>query len=286
MRALRFSAVLGFRIEKETEKAIFENKELLLNIAGERIFAELKKLLLGDYCENVLLKYKEVLAVVIPELEACFDFEQRSKWHLYDVYTHSVKSVAISPEKDYMRFSLLLHDIGKPYCKTTDANGQDHFKGHPVISAELAQKALSRFNPSNDFKNKVLTLISNHDYFITRKRSNIKKWLRLLGEELTYDYIDLKIADLKTHNLELSQHEIDELYYIKDLTKEIIESNEPYKISDLKINGFDLQKIGYKGAEISYELEKLIKDVSGNPELNKKENLLHLAKQDYKKELS
>ena len=282
MRALRFASVLGFEIEEQTSKAIFDNKELLKNIAGERTYAELLKLLCGDFCETILLKYREVLAVIIPELAPCFDFPQNSKWHIYDVYTHIVKSITFTPKKDYMRLAMLFHDTGKPFCQTTDENGQDHFKGHPAVSVEKAQAALARFHASNDMKNKVLTLIEYHDYYITEKPSNIKRWLRTLGEELTLDYIEFKIADLQSHNLDLSQHEIETLKRIKFQTAEIIKSGEPYKISDLAVNGNDLKQIGYEGREIAEELDSLIKMVSGSPDLNTKEKLLHIAEADYK----
>ena len=281
MRALRFASVLGFEIEDGTSKAIFDNKELLLNIATERIYTELVKLLLGDSCEDILLKYRDVLAVVIPELKPCFDFPQNSKWHLYDVYTHIVKSVALTPHKDYMRLAMLFHDIGKPFCKTTDDKGQDHFKGHPQISEEKAADILTRLHASNEIKHKALTLIKYHDLYITEKPSNIKRWLRTLGEDLTLDYIDFKIADLLSHNMELSQHEIDTLRRIRQQTMEIIKSGEPYKISDLAVNGNDLKAIGYEGKEIAEELEHLIKTVSGSPELNTKQKLLQIAQADY-----
>ena len=282
MRALRFSAVLGFEIEESTEKALFDNRELLKNIACERIYTELIKLLRGAYCENVLLKYREIIAVVIPELKPCFDFPQNSKWHIYDVYTHIVKSTALSADKDYIRLALLLHDIGKPFCRTTDEKGQDHFKGHQKISADKAYNILKRLRVSNEILNKTVTLIENHDYYITERPAVIKRWLRRLGEELTFDYIDLKIADLKTHNPLYAEPEIEALEQIRIKAQSIIESGEPYRVSDLKINGNDLKKIGFEGKAIQTELEKLINEVSGNPNCNNREKLLNFAERDYK----
>ena len=283
MRALRFASVLGFDIEEDTKQSIIRNKELLLNIASERIFSELRKLLLGKGAEKILLEYREVIAVIIPEIKHSFDFPQNSKWHIYDVYTHIVKSVAVAPKKDYLRLALLFHDIGKPFCKTTDENGQDHFKGHPAVSAEMAEKALKRLKVSNDIYDKVITLIEFHDLHITHKPSNIKRWLRKLGENLIFDFIDLKIADLQTHNLELSASEIEELIEIRELTLEIIKSGEPYKISDLKINGNDLKTVGYEGRDIADELDNLINIVSNNPSSNTRDKLMQQAEKDKNK---
>lgn len=283
MRGLRFASVLGFEIEEKTKSAIFRNKELLKNIAVERIFTELKKLLSGSNVENVLLEYRDVIAVVIPELKATFDFPQNTKWHLYDVYTHIVKSVAVSPEKDYIRFTLLLHDISKPECKTTDKAGQDHFKGHPVAGAEKAAEILNRLKVSRDFFNKVTKLVRIHDFHILYDKANIKHWLRELGAERTFDFIDVKIADLATHNLDYAGKELELLYSIKELTQQIVDNKEPYKISDLKISGNDLVSIGYNGAQISKEMDELLGFVIENPASNEYSVLLNKAKTDSKK---
>lgn len=278
MRAIRFSSVLGFEIEENTKKAIFDNMMLLNNVAAERIFTELKKLLLGDNVERVLLEYKEIIALIIPELMPCFGFEQNTRWHLYDVYTHTVKSVALTPKKDYMRLTLLLHDIGKPYCLKIDDRGVDHFKGHPQKGAQLAERALKRLKASNDIIEKAVTLITIHDDYITTDSADIKAWLRRLGDSMTLDYIDVKIADLASHNLEHSQSEIDTLMEIKAKTEHIISSGEPYKISHLAVKGNDLSQIGYVGREISQELNRLIELVCANPTLNEKEKLLEISK--------
>lgn len=280
MRALRFSSQLGFDIEEKTKEAIFSDKELLNNIARERIYKELVKLLLGKDCERVLLEYREVIAVIIPELIPTFDFEQNNKWHLFDVYTHSAKSVACCPEKAYIRLAMLLHDIGKPHCKTTDEKGSDHFYGHAQIGAEIAGKVLKSLRVSNEIHNKVTKLIENHSNYLSHKPSTVKRRMRALGEDLIFDFIDFQIADLKSHNPEYANKEIEALEEIREITRDIINNKEPYKISDLAINGYDLMNIGYEGHAIAAELEKLISIVSGSPELNTREILLKRAEKD------
>lgn len=280
MRAIRFASIHGFDIEEKTKKAIFDNKMLLNNIAVERIFVELIKLLKGDYAEQVLLEYRDVIAVIIPEFQQCFDFPQNNKWHLYDVYTHSVKAVANAPKDNDLRLAALLHDIGKPYCLTTDSNGVDHFKGHAQEGAEIVRVILRRFKVSNQIYKRVVKLVEHHDDNITKKPSVIKRFFRRLGVDLVYDFIELKIADLKAHNLELTQPEIDTLYEIKEIADGIIARNEPFLVSHLAINGGDLVALGYNGKEIADELDNLTRMVSGQPEINIKEFLLKQAKKD------
>ena len=280
MRALRFSAVLGFDIENDTKQAVFNCKELLKNIAYERLFTELTKLIMGDFAENVLLEYRDVLAEIIPELKPCFDFPQNSKWHIYDVYTHTVKSVCIAPKKEYVRLALLFHDIGKPFCKTTDENG-DHFYGHPEISAKYTKKILTRFKVSNEIKTNVIKLVEIHDITVSSKRANLKKWMRVIGDGLIFDYFDVKIADFMTHNPELAEAEIDEIRFLRNMAQDILDNGEPYRVSDLVINGDDLLKVGFSGAQIKAELEKLIADVSAEPEHNDRQWLLNRAQSDF-----
>lgn len=274
MRALRFSATLGFDIEESTKKAIFDNIPLLDNIAVERVYIELVKLLMGDYCEKVLLEYRDVMARIIPELKPTFDCVQNTKWHLYDVYTHSVKSVSVAPKVDYIRLAMLFHDIGKPQAKITDSNGTDHFYGHPKISADLTKNILKRLKVSNDVYSKVTTLVSIHDDKIKSDSYVVKKYLNTYGEQMVYDFIEVKIADMKTHNPAYTTDSLNRLVELKQFVKAVVDSGEPYALSHLAVNGNDLKELGYQGAEIKQKLDELLDLVMQNPQYNTKSQLL------------
>ncbi len=274
MRAIRFASTLGFEIEEETKKAIFNNKEFLRNVASERIFAELVKLLMGENVFSVLTEYKEVIAVIIPELIPTFTCKQNTVWHLYDVYTHIAKTVEMSPKIPEIRLIMLLHDIGKPAAKTTDENGIDHFKGHQKISAEMSEPILKRFKVSNEIFNRVMLIIPIHDIHIGRDKKNIKKWLNKLGEKGMYDLISVKRADKLGQNPKMTSEELLNLEVTEKYVNEIIASKEPYCIKDLKINGFDLINLGYKGKEIGEILNLILQNViSGNLENEKSAEL-------------
>lgn len=280
MRALRFASTLGFIIESETADSIHKNAELLNNISAERIYSELMKLLLGVNCEKILLEFKDVIGVIIPELIPCFSCEQNTKWHLYDVYTHIVKSVECCENKDYLRLAVLLHDIGKPQCKTTDSKGVDHFFGHPQKSVEIASQVLKRLKTSREYTKKILKLIEIHDKKISPTGESVKFWLRTLGEDLFFDFMEVKLADMKSHNLQFAGESLVLFEKIKRLANDIISNSEPYRICDLAIGGNELVELGYQKAQIKDELEKLIVDVSKNPTLNSKEILIQIAKKD------
>ncbi len=68
LRALRFSSVLGFEIEKETKEAIKKNYNLLKNVSAERIREEFFKLLKGRNAEKIIKEFIEVFKFILPEL--------------------------------------------------------------------------------------------------------------------------------------------------------------------------------------------------------------------------
>lgn len=278
MRAIRFASVLSFDIEPDTKKAIFENKELLKNVSYERIFKELSKLLLGDNVFNVLVEYKEIIAVVIPELAPIFTVEQNTRWHIYDVWTHTAKAVEQSPRDLSLRLAMLLHDIGKAYTKTTDENGTDHFKGHQKISAGYAETALERLKVSNDIYDRVMSVVPIHDMHIGTERKNVKKWLARLGESTLRDLIAVKRADKLAQNPEMTETELHNLVITENLLNSIIAEGEPFSFKDLAVNGRDLIALGYEGKEIGTMLTALLDRVIDNELANDREILIEYAK--------
>ena len=105
IRGIRFSSVLGFSIEDATARAIHEDRELLLPVAMERISAEFMKLVCGEGAVRVLLEYRDVIATFLPQLEPEFDFDQRSPYHVYDVWEHSVRSCGCIVHSRTLRIS-------------------------------------------------------------------------------------------------------------------------------------------------------------------------------------
>ena len=278
MRAIRFQSVLGFDIEEDTKKAIFDNRDLLKNVSSERIFVELKKLLSGKNVFKALVEYKEVIAVILPEITRTFDCPQNTRWHIYDVWTHTCKAVEMVKNVPELRFIMLLHDIGKPFARTTDCKGVDHFKGHQAISGEMAEPILKRLKVSNDFYNRVMTIIPIHDIHISSDRRKIKKLLSMLGKDAFQDLIDVKRADKLAQNPEMTGAELESLNEREAVFNAIIAGGEAYSVSQLDINGKDISSLGFKGKEIGEALNKLLDAVIDEKVENKKEKLIEYIK--------
>ncbi len=143
LRALRFASVYGFTIDEETAKAAHELKETLSLVAAERIRAELGKLLCGQGCGNILRAYRDILGQILPQLVPMFDFPQCTPHHRFDVWEHTVRSVENVPATEVLRFTMLLHDAGKPATFTRDEDGVGHFCGHAACSEKIAEAVMT-----------------------------------------------------------------------------------------------------------------------------------------------
>ncbi len=276
LRALRFASTLSFNIEKSTAKAIIKNKDLLKNISKERIYSELVKILLGDNVEYVLLNFKQVFFTLFNDLEFCDNFDQKSKFHAYDVYTHIVKSVAYAEKDKVVRLALLFHDIKKPSCFSVDDNGVGHFYTHQEKSADKANEILNDLKVDNKTKSQVYFLIKYHDFFIEPTKKSIKIWLYKYGEQYVKNLMKVKIADAKAHSLNFIEKRLNQAITSLNLIDEILLNNECFSLKDLKIKGKDLIKKGYEGEKISNKLTSILYDVISEKVENDREVLLKL----------
>ncbi len=151
LRAVRFSAQLNFPIEPDTAEAIKELAPTLEKISAERIQAELVKLLVSPHPERIRDAYElGITKVILPEWDAMAGVEQNTPHHRYDVAEHTIRAMKYVKRDKILRLTMLFHDMGKPSTKTTDENGRDHFKGHALVSEEIARKVLRRLKFDNE----------------------------------------------------------------------------------------------------------------------------------------
>lgn len=279
LRALRFASVLGFDIDKNTALAIHKCKDLILNVANERIASELRKMITGKNIRNVLLEFSDVFSVFIPELDACVGFEQHNFHHKYNVYTHIATVVEASPETDYIRLAALFHDIGKPLCFSLDENGIGHFYSHAVKSSEIAVNTLKRLRFDNETVNKVQLLVKQHDAYIDEDSKTLKRKLNRFGEQALRDLISVQRAD----TLGLADEYHKRLAHFEKLEKNlctIVESNNCFTVKNLDINGNDIIAIGLKGKEIGDALNLLLEAVIDEKVENCRESLINYLKEN------
>lgn len=125
MRAVRFSAQLGYGMEERTKAAVKEMAENLRNISAERIQTELVKLLTSPRPEDLRICYETgITRVILPEFDRCMETEQENPHHCYTVGEHILHSLNGVKADKALRFAMLFHDIGKPETKFTDEKGK------------------------------------------------------------------------------------------------------------------------------------------------------------------
>lgn len=275
MRALRFAARYDFAIERETAFSMRRNRYLLENVSVERIFTELKGILIGNGARSMMLAFPEIFGVIMPELVPMFGFDQRNPHHIYDVWTHTAHAVQAVPANPTLRLVMLLHDIGKPACFSVDEQGKGHFYGHPAKSAELAEQILLRLKSDNATLENVRTLVRVHDHTFPSTRAGMRRFIGRLGLPIVEQLFDVKRADhaaQSSHEQELKKAELrDAALLIEDLMDE----PPAFTVKDLAINGRDLIAAGIKPSPAMGELlTTLLNEVQEETLENNREALL------------
>lgn len=280
LRALRFSSQLGFEIDRTTSDTLLSLCENLRLVSAERIRDELDRLLCGENCASVMLKYREIIAQIIPELRSCFDFEQHSRYHKYDVYTHIVKSMEAAPRDSILlRRAMLFHDIGKPQMFTIGKDGEGHFKGHASVSAEKADAIMTRLRYSRRDISITRELIFRHSDKIQSDRQ-IKRIVSQIGEEAFFLLIEMKKADNRAKR-EFVQTENKTLERYAEKARRFISQNSCMKLSQLAVNGNDMIDVGLRGKDIGKALDRLLTLVIDDSLPNERETLLEYARENY-----
>jgi len=267
MRALRFASDYGYQIEEQTAKAIHRNKNLLNNIAVERIQSELCKLLLGRCACSILIEFSDVITTIIPELAPCVGFNQNNPYHEYTIYDHIAHAVGNYRGNDIsVKVALLLHDIGKPQCYTEDEKG-GHFHGHGVPSHDLAEQVVRRLRFDNDTISEVLDLVLYHDSVIEPTPKTVRRWLNKLGIKRFMRLIDVRMADILAHTKGTQESRIDRCNALRAIMEEVVKEKQCFTMKDLGVNGYDLMHAFamQEGKQIGEVLKYLLNEViNGN----------------------
>jgi len=282
LRTLRFRARLGFSVEPETDRTLRNLSDRLRYIAPERIKAELEGMLTGPYILGTLLDYPDVLGVVIPEITPCVGFSQLNPYHIYDVWEHTAHSVENIAPEPLLRWTMLLHDLGKPPCFSAEGEGtKGHFYGHGKVSAALADGIMSRLRFSNGEHALIRELVETHDRFIPPTPRGVRRELARMGREQFFRSIEVCIADVNAQNPVYGPERIEEMALIRRLAEDILAADECMSLKDLAVNGRDLLALGYAaGPAVGAELNKLLRLVIDEPEKNTREALLAVARAD------
>ncbi|MDO4298355.1 MAG: CCA tRNA nucleotidyltransferase [Lachnospiraceae bacterium] len=276
MRAVRFAAQLGFRIDENVKEAIREMADSLERISAERIQTELVKLLVSPHPSWFRLAYETgITSVIMPEFDRIMVQRQHSPHHAYTVGEHTLVAMKNIREDKILRLTLLFHDMGKPDVVTTDENGNDHFSGHAACSGIIAEKIMKRLKFDHETMRKVLILVRNHSMFPQLTARDIRLAAYIIGPELFDSYLEVKRADIVAHHPDVIRKNLDYLDEVERIWSDIKLHGDCMSLRELKLNGNDLISDGMKpGPAIGGVLEQLLMEVLEMPGRNQREYLL------------
>ena len=276
LRGARFSARFRLTPEPATMDAMVRLAPLMDNLARERVFEELCKLLISATAKDILT-FAPLLTQVIPELAPSVGFQQHSPHHRYDVFTHTAHVVEAVPREPGLRLAALLHDIGKPASFTLDETGRGHFKGHAKISQELADVILLRLKAPTALRQQVTELIGLHMTKLEPDKKLLRRRLGKLGPDRLEQLLQLQEADMGSKGTGKPQ-EMEQFPLLRRLAAEILAEDACFSIKDLAVNGWDLQQAGFApGPDIGKCLSWLLGQVQDEVLPNERSALLHAA---------
>lgn len=282
LRAIRFSAQLGYEIEPETLQAIRALAPTLAKISAERIHTELVKLLVSDHPEYLRIAYETgVTKVILPEFDRCMDTPQNHPHHCFNVGEHILASLTKVPADRILRMTMLLHDMGKPDALETDGEGITHFHGHEVKGEKIARSILMRLKFDNDSIAKICKLVLYHGYGdgFAWDLKLVRRSLNRIGLEAFPDLFAVKRGDILAQSDHLREEKLAAVDLWQKLYEQVLKENQCVTLKTLAINGSDLIGLGWTpGRKIGETLNLLLEQVLEDPRRNNKEYLTEQAR--------
>jgi poly(A) polymerase/tRNA nucleotidyltransferase (CCA-adding enzyme) len=280
-RSCRFAAKLNFTIEDATFAAISETLEVAKKVSVERVRDELTKVIESEK-PSIGFEYMRksgLLGLCLPELLECYNVSQ-NKYHIYDIYYHSIYSCdAIPGEDKSIKLAALLHDIGKAATRKEGEDGDNTFYNHEVVGAKITRKLMKRLRFSNEEIEKVNNLVLNHMFHYMPEWSDgaVRRFMRKVGLENLNNLFLLRLADRRGNGQRDGlPGPITEL---KNRIKKVIEQDSALTVRDLEIDGYVIMKeFDIKpGPVIGRILNSLLEIVLDEPEANTRDILLEKA---------
>ena len=281
LRGVRFGVRFSLTPTQDTLEAMNDLSGLMDNLARERVFDELCKLLPLLKARD-MATYARILTQVLPPLAPTLGFDQKNPHHIYDLYTHTANVVENAPADLAVRWAAILHDCGKPGCFTLDEQGVGHFYGHAEISAKMADALLLSLKAPTALRERVVFLIEKHMTPLEPDKKLLRRRLGQYGVEALSQLLALQKADC----IGTGTHADDRFTEISTLIDEILQEQACLTLRDLAINGRDLQKIGFApGKEMGACLQSLLEQVQDETLPNEKAALLSAAKKHLQNEV-
>ncbi|HEY8029852.1 MAG TPA: HD domain-containing protein [Gaiellaceae bacterium] len=269
VRALRFISQLGFELAEETRRQMEEEAPAVKLVSGERIgggltadgMGELSKLLVGARPAEALRIARDtgVLVELIPEFGPAR--------HLTDHIFGVVQETSDAGDVLAVRLAALFHDVGKPLDSSP--------RGHAQVAAEIARETMNRFRYPTKLARRVVSIVREHPYRAEDRPKTPREARRFLlehGDELAFDVVAMRLADLRAKNRDASG-----LEELRELLEQ--EMSSTHHLRNLAVDGDDLIALGFlPGPDLGRALQALLEYVVDHPETNTRDELVARAK--------
>lgn len=244
LRAVRFAATFGLKIEEATWNALKENAAAIHDVSAERIREELSRIFLSPnrVLGFDLLDESGLMEQVLPEITRLKGCEQPPQFHPEgDVFVHTRIMLGLLPPDVSLPLvlSVLFHDIGKPGTFSCDpAEGRIRFNGHDKLGAEMTRALMERLRFSRDEIDATVEAVDQHMVFKDVQKMRVAKLKRFMSRPHFADEMELHRVDCTS-----SHGALDNYDFLKQKQEEF--SSEPLIPAPL-VRGEDVLALGWK----------------------------------------
>jgi tRNA nucleotidyltransferase (CCA-adding enzyme) len=288
LRAVRFAAQLGFRLDVPTELAIPQALDVFRKVSAERVRDELVKILSAPKPSVglELMRTTGLLAIVMPELLEGVGFAQ-NRFHTYDVWRHTLAAVdgtvlgsAVGPPW-IVRMAALLHDVAKPRTAAPkpDAPGENTFYRHEHVGAGMSDEIARRLKLSTQEREHLVNLVGNHMFWYSAEWTDgtVRRFISRVGAPALEDLFALREGDVRARGRD--EDPAVEVAELKQRIAEQLAADAALKVSDLALGGADVMRILQckPGPIVGEVLRRLLERVLDDAQLNTYDQLEKLV---------
>jgi putative nucleotidyltransferase with HDIG domain len=279
LRAIRFAAALGFRLDPALRAAIQEVAPLLSRVAPERIGQEWARILMTGRPAWAMEEMRKLglLAQFAPEFLEGVGMAQ-NEYHAWTVWEHLLIALEQVEPVLHLRLAALLHDIGKPRTLSVGPDGRRHFYQHEVVGAGMAEALLARLRFDGETREKVVHLVRHHmDLHFDTPPSDaaLRRMLRRIGPAHMNDLIQLRRADRIASGTRQGELGPETIAILQALER-VLAQDAALQVTDLQVSGHDVMQVLQipPGPAVGRALEALLQDVLADPARNDRAWLL------------
>jgi tRNA nucleotidyltransferase (CCA-adding enzyme) len=303
LRGLRFASTLNFRIEQGTFDAMRQRLRYLQPVSIERIRDEFNKILRSPRPSLGISLAEDIgaLEMFLPEVSSCRGIARDSLPEGRDLFSHLLSVCDYTgPESLEMRLAGLLHDIGIPETTVEREDGTVYSTGHELRSEQMASVIMRRLKYPKSVEKLVCRLIRHHMFSSDPDLHDrhIRRFISTVGEDLVFDLIDLKTADLAGKRGPfwdersgsddiLKPRPVERLERLRERVNRQLADNAALTLKDLAVNGNILHdEAGIpRSREMSTVLSYLLEAVLDDPKMNERSRLVELSSNFYREQI-